>query len=38
LDAGAHAFVEFAIGHDGKLKLEQTLPNLPAAAAGIAAR
>lgn len=38
LDAGTHSFVEFAIRHDGKLKLEQTLPNLPATAAGIAAR
>jgi 6-phosphogluconolactonase (cycloisomerase 2 family) len=38
LDAGTHAFVEFAIRHDGKLELEQTLPNLPATAAGIAAR
>jgi len=38
LDAGTHAFVEFAIGRDGGLELEQTLPNLPATAAGIAAR
>jgi 6-phosphogluconolactonase (cycloisomerase 2 family) len=38
LDAGTHAFVQFAIARDGALKLEQTLPNLPATAAGVAAR